>query len=373
PCIIAGNKLCLYCETRDAVIRIYQPNPYLLLPPLSLGSISNQISQISNAFIREQQEDASEFLNYLLYKISDCLNPIQVFSSKISIAQYSTQGITIMNEQPQHHYNHHHLITAQVDQFEVPNGKYSNSSLKRISLNEKQKISLCNSTITIGPQSIKRVFGSTITFGPQMDALKTPSSDQVIIHPISPMLDADDSNNYTSEQKQKVIQTASRMEDDKQLSHSSASDDEVPSKKFKSNKDLHVSDDNTMPPPSSNDHIFIQTLRPNCQFKLSGFDLLKLNHIRQVDHSTTTTTTTTTTRKTIFKTKGQHQPIIKTANYKKIVDVDYLYILLPYLKKFNSFCALCISQRYFGKHLLRPTSYLLKCYIHCRAQAKKCL
>ncbi|CAF1531397.1 unnamed protein product [Didymodactylos carnosus] len=133
--------------------------------------------------------------------------------------------------------------------------------------------------------------------------------------------------------------------------------------------------------PCHHHHIFIQRLPPNCQFKLSDLDLLKLNHIRQdivkrqrnrllqqlglsVDHSTTTT------RKTIFKTKGQHQPIIKTADYKKKVDVDYLYILLPYLKKFNSFCALCISQRYFGKQLLRPTSYLLKCCIHCRGRPK---
>lgn len=46
------------------------------------------------------------------------------------------------------------------------------------------------------------------------------------------------------------------------------------------------------------------------------------------------------------------------------VDVEYLYILLPYLKKFNSYCSLCVRNCTFGART-EEQHQLLRCSLYC--------
>ncbi|CAF1489003.1 unnamed protein product, partial [Rotaria magnacalcarata] len=47
------------------------------------------------------------------------------------------------------------------------------------------------------------------------------------------------------------------------------------------------------------------------------------------------------------------------------VNIEYLNILLPHLKHYNAYCALCICTRYFGKNISQPTTLLLRCTLKC--------
>jgi hypothetical protein len=47
------------------------------------------------------------------------------------------------------------------------------------------------------------------------------------------------------------------------------------------------------------------------------------------------------------------------------VDIEYLNILLLYVKHYNAACALCVCTRYFGRTIFKPTSLLLKCVLKC--------
>jgi hypothetical protein len=47
------------------------------------------------------------------------------------------------------------------------------------------------------------------------------------------------------------------------------------------------------------------------------------------------------------------------------VNIEYLNILLPHLKHYNAFCALCICTRYFGKKVSKSTCLLLRCTLKC--------
>lgn len=59
------------------------------------------------------------------------------------------------------------------------------------------------------------------------------------------------------------------------------------------------------------------------------------------------------------------QDLAENNSSKAKVDIEYLNILLPYLKHYNAACALCICTRYFGRNTLHPTSLLLKCILKC--------
>ncbi|CAF3717580.1 unnamed protein product [Rotaria sordida] len=50
---------------------------------------------------------------------------------------------------------------------------------------------------------------------------------------------------------------------------------------------------------------------------------------------------------------------------KKKVNIEYLNLLLPHLKHYNSACGLCIRSRYFGKNVSKPNSLLVRCIIQC--------
>lgn len=41
------------------------------------------------------------------------------------------------------------------------------------------------------------------------------------------------------------------------------------------------------------------------------------------------------------------------------VNIDYFYILLPYLKQYNSACGLCVQNRRFGKKMVNATDLLI--------------
>ncbi len=46
------------------------------------------------------------------------------------------------------------------------------------------------------------------------------------------------------------------------------------------------------------------------------------------------------------------------------VDVEYLYILLPYIKRFNKYCAFCVRNCTFGQ-TTKDLSQLLRCLLYC--------
>lgn len=46
------------------------------------------------------------------------------------------------------------------------------------------------------------------------------------------------------------------------------------------------------------------------------------------------------------------------------VDVEYLYILLPYIKQFNKYCALCVRNCTFGQ-TSKNGNQLLRCMLYC--------
>ncbi|CAF4795995.1 unnamed protein product [Rotaria magnacalcarata] len=47
------------------------------------------------------------------------------------------------------------------------------------------------------------------------------------------------------------------------------------------------------------------------------------------------------------------------------VNIEYLNILLPHLKHYNAYCALCMCTRYFGKNISQSTTLLLRCTLKC--------
>jgi hypothetical protein len=49
------------------------------------------------------------------------------------------------------------------------------------------------------------------------------------------------------------------------------------------------------------------------------------------------------------------------------VDVEYLYILLPYIKRFNGYCALCVRNCTFGT-TTADRNQLLRCTLYCKAR-----
>ncbi|CAF4196118.1 unnamed protein product, partial [Rotaria sordida] len=145
---------------------------------------------------------------------------------------------------------------------------------------------------------------------------------------------------------------------------------------------LDVLDEN----PYEQEDFHIQ-LPPSFNFKLQPVDLVKLQSIR--------------TKKNNKKEPRLHEPmglpieIDKTTNKKKIfisktiktntinnnisashdsnqeiqkkesrVDVEYLYILLPYIKKFNTYCALCVRNCTFGQ-TTKDRNQLLRCLLYC--------
>ncbi|CAF4150543.1 unnamed protein product [Rotaria sp. Silwood2] len=53
------------------------------------------------------------------------------------------------------------------------------------------------------------------------------------------------------------------------------------------------------------------------------------------------------------------------------VNIEYLHILLPHLKRYNATCALCISTRYFGKNMSRSSGLLVRCTLKCSGKVCK--
>jgi hypothetical protein len=47
--------------------------------------------------------------------------------------------------------------------------------------------------------------------------------------------------------------------------------------------------------------------------------------------------------------------------------IKYFYVILPYLKQYNSFCGLCVKKTYFGKQK-KPTDLILRCNVRCKGR-----
>ena len=47
------------------------------------------------------------------------------------------------------------------------------------------------------------------------------------------------------------------------------------------------------------------------------------------------------------------------------VNIEYLNLLLPHLKRYNAACGLCVCTRYFGKNESKSTGLLLRCTLKC--------
>lgn len=134
---------------------------------------------------------------------------------------------------------------------------------------------------------------------------------------------------------------------------------------------------------------FEKTLPYSHQFRLSQTDLVKMNEIRQQQVKklkdrrmrslglTPDSPLPLTRRKqsitkhssvVVRSTNNDSNYVHRTGNdvrgYRK-VDIEYFNTLLPYLKRYNPACALCIKSRYFGKNVSNPTHLLVKCLLKC--------
>ncbi|CAF1145739.1 unnamed protein product, partial [Didymodactylos carnosus] len=102
---------------------------------------------------------------------------------------------------------------------------------------------------------------------------------------------------------------------------------------------------------------FNHTLALTYEFELTEIDLSKLSDIR--NHLKIPNK--------VSKIQKQQHENTSANNNKHRVNVEYFYVLLPYLKKFNPYCGLCIQQRYFGKRSM-PHDLLLKCLLTCNGR-----
>ncbi|CAF1488393.1 unnamed protein product, partial [Adineta steineri] len=59
--------------------------------------------------------------------------------------------------------------------------------------------------------------------------------------------------------------------------------------------------------------------------------------------------------------------VIENKNKESRVDVKYLYILLPYIKRFNGYCALCVRNCTFGV-TTDDHNQLLRCMLYCKGR-----
>ncbi|CAF1149107.1 unnamed protein product [Didymodactylos carnosus] len=124
--------------------------------------------------------------------------------------------------------------------------------------------------------------------------------------------------------------------------------------------------------------VFATTLPTSYSFALCPVDLLKLKNIRDRNlHKQTLKKfvkmglpiqESSNTMYKIFKAKQRQQQQRASgeeSDGKRKVDIEYLDILLPHIKKYNSCCGLCVEQRYFGKQRKLPSGYLLRCNLLC--------
>lgn len=133
---------------------------------------------------------------------------------------------------------------------------------------------------------------------------------------------------------------------------------------------------------------FEKTLPQMYDFKLNQTDLIKINQIRQGELTKLKDRkmrmlgiipdppSPTIRRKRIkirnssavLRSVDDHDNIHqkdKGVNECRKVNIEYLNILLPYLKHYNAACALCIISRYFGKNMSNQTHLLVKCLLKC--------
>ncbi|CAF3179937.1 unnamed protein product, partial [Rotaria sp. Silwood2] len=133
------------------------------------------------------------------------------------------------------------------------------------------------------------------------------------------------------------------------------------------------------------DEIYEDTLEQKHFFRLSQNELLKMNKFRQEELEKQSNRKMQLMGLAIdsssFRKKQLKNGNMSTTNsdlngdecyqennnVKKNskVNIEYLNLLLPHLKHYNSACALCIRSRYFGKNTSRPNSLLVRCILQC--------
>ena len=67
-------------------------------------------------------------------------------------------------------------------------------------------------------------------------------------------------------------------------------------------------------------------------------------------------------------TKKEADVNVQEAKIRR-VNIEYLYVLLPHLKHYNSACGLCVRNRRFGKKMAKPTDLLIHVYLKCNGSS----
>ncbi|CAF4860384.1 unnamed protein product [Rotaria sp. Silwood1] len=133
------------------------------------------------------------------------------------------------------------------------------------------------------------------------------------------------------------------------------------------------------------DEIFEDTLPQKHNFRLNETELAKMNRFREQELKKQSdrkmqimglTSDPSLLRKKISKNANTSTAINningnesyrkekKIETYSKI-NIEYLNLLLPHLKHYNSAFGLCIRSRYFGKNASKGTSLLVRCILKC--------
>ena len=129
------------------------------------------------------------------------------------------------------------------------------------------------------------------------------------------------------------------------------------------------------------EEVFEEALATAYNFRLTPSDLQKLKNIREEELRKKKyrrmkhlgLILDEIQPKTIFKTRSNNMRSDHTTKEKQNintsgsakVNIEYLLILLPYLKHYNSSCGFCVCTRYFGQDNVKPTSLLLRCMLKC--------
>ncbi|CAF4522949.1 unnamed protein product, partial [Rotaria sp. Silwood2] len=143
----------------------------------------------------------------------------------------------------------------------------------------------------------------------------------------------------------------------------------------------------------SMDEVFESTVPPNYNFRLNSSELMKMVHMQNealerkkhrmmkqigllYDSSSSTSTTKLSknaSRSDIIdeiNNNIQNQNNSSNRSNRK-VNIEYLNLISPHLKKYNSACGLCICTRYFGTNISKSTALLLKCILKCSGPSCK--
>ncbi|CAF4202257.1 unnamed protein product [Rotaria sordida] len=386
-------------------------NLFCELGQASAFQIARRITDLSSSFVPGQQEDPSEFLIVLLNRFMQRIssNDNTLFSTYLCNPLHSIFGINVKSSitctscQIQITKKNYETIWS------IPIVSYYNLKEALVAFCSKEKLtgdnafpcSQCHSKTT-ALQSLQLANTSSIIIihlkrfiydqKNNLDLIKYRTESRIEIIPKKNYKNQypdysnspDTSCSSLSSQLLPVPLTnkshISFRNDSNQISDEATRLSRL--SKISTGSQLGVLDEN----PNEQEDFHIQ-LPSSFNFKLQPVDLMKLQSIRtnknykkearlytamglpiEID--------TTTNKKTIFISKTIKTNTINNninASYdsdqeiqkkESRVDVEYLYILLPYIKKFNTYCVLCVCKCTFGQ-TTKDRNQLLRCSLYC--------